>query len=170
MKLHYRQEVQPADPAHIEALVRQTGFFNLEEIGIARELAEEHLAKGEESGYFFLFAEELQENSAGITVSNMAAYTCYGPIPGTTASFDLYWIAVEPASQGRGLGRALLRQVEEQVRLLGGGRIYIETSSRKQYAPTRIFYQRCGYRQEAHLPDFYAPDDGKIILCKVLPC
>ena len=163
MKLHYRQQVQPADPAHIEAMVRQTGFFNAEEIGIARELAEEHLAKGEQSGYFFVFTEELRQDGAV-----MAAYACYGPIPGTKASFDLYWIAVEPACQGGGLGRALLFQVEKQVQLLGGTRVYIDTSSRAQYAPTRIFYERCGYRQEAFLPDFYAPDDGKIIFCKVL--
>ena len=163
MNLHYRRQVLPADPAQIEALVHKTGFFNPEEISIARELAEEHLATGEQSGYFFIFAEDLYQESAGI-----AAYACFGPIPGTRASFDLYWIVVDPARQGRGLGRALLVLVEEQVRCLGGTRLYIDTSSRAQYAPTCMFYQRCGYRQEAHLPDFYAPDDGKIIFCKVL--
>ena len=159
--MHFRSRILPADPERIEALVRTTGFFNEEEISIARELVEERLHKGEASGYYFILAEQQVKPQGGL-----AGYTCYGPIPGTRASFDLYWIVVDPARQGRGLGRALLVLVEEQVRCLGGTRLYIDTSSRAQYAPTCMFYQRCGYRQEAHLPDFYAPDDGKIIFCK----
>lgn len=174
MKLSYRSQVLPSDPGRMEVLVQKTGFFIPEEIRIARELAEEQLAKGKESGYFFLFAEERQGDGVdavalNIAAVNMVAYACYGPIPGTRAGFDLYWIAVDPACQDRGLGRELLRLVEQEVRCMGGARLYIDTSSREQYTPTRIFYERCGYRQEAHLPDFYAPGDGKIIFCKLLP-
>ena len=46
--------------------------------------------------------------------------------------------------------------------------VYIETSNREQYAPTRGFYLRCGYRQEALLKDFYAVGDDKVIYGKVL--
>jgi hypothetical protein len=52
---------------------------------------------------------------------------------------------------------------------MGGRRIYIETSSRAQYEPTRGFYLKCGYRQETILEDFYAPGDGKVIYVKALP-
>jgi ribosomal protein S18 acetylase RimI-like enzyme len=40
--------------------------------------------------------------------------------------------------------------------------------SKDQYEPTRRFYERCGYRKEAELPHFYAPNDAKIIYLKIL--
>lgn len=161
----FRKNIQGTDPDQIEQLVRATGFFNGEEIAIARELAEERLEKGVGSGYFFICAE----GDEGAQQLALAGYACYGPIPGTKSSFDLYWIAVHPGEQGRGLGRRLLHQIEVAVQGMGGSRIYIDTSSRDQYASTRTFYQRCGYLQAALLPDFYAPGDGKIIFCKKIP-
>jgi len=46
--------------------------------------------------------------------------------------------------------------------------VYIETSNRHHYAPTRGFYLRCGYTQEALLKDFYASGDDKVIYVKKL--
>ena len=161
----FREDILDTDPDQIETLVRATGFFNSEEIAIARELAEERLEQGVASGYFFICAEQ----DEGAPQFALAGYACYGPIPGTKSSFDLYWIAVHPGEQGRGLGRRLLHLVEVAVQGMGGTRIYIDTSSRDQYAPTRTFYRHCGYQQTALLPDFYAPRDGKIIFCKKIP-
>ena len=45
----------------------------------------------------------------------------------------------------------------------------MDTSQRTEYASTRAFYESCGYLQEAVLRDFYAPGDGKVVYCKVLP-
>jgi hypothetical protein len=54
----FRTHVRRQDVDAIEALTRRTGVFNEEEVGVACELAEETLAKGEEtSGYYFLFAD-----------------------------------------------------------------------------------------------------------------
>ena len=50
----------------------------------------------------------------------------------------------------------------------GRFRVYVETSTRPQYAPTRAFYLACGYQLAAELPDFYAPGDGKAIFLKLL--
>ena len=47
--------------------------------------------------------------------------------------------------------------------------MYLETSTRPQYVPTRAFYLRSGYEIAAELPEFYAPGDGKAIFLKVLP-
>jgi hypothetical protein len=46
--------------------------------------------------------------------------------------------------------------------------VYVETSGRRDYAPTRAFYERAGYRPEARLADFYAPGDDKWIYVKPL--
>ena len=156
----YRETVRPCDLEAVGALARATGFFSEEEAAIAEELVAERLAKGEASGYHFLFAE---------TAGRLTGYACFGPIPGSVHSFDLYWIVVDPAAQGRGLGRALLAAAERQMARQGARRIYAETSSRPQYEPTRRFYEACGYRREALLEDFYAPGDGKVIFGKILP-
>ena len=47
--------------------------------------------------------------------------------------------------------------------------MYIETSARPFYAPTRAFYIARGYSQIAELEDFYAPGDSKAMYLKVLP-
>ena len=52
-----RETVKTEDPANIREIVSSTNFFNDEEVGIAVELVEERLDKGEASGYHFLFAE-----------------------------------------------------------------------------------------------------------------
>ncbi len=155
-----RDEVRPEDRQEVGRLVRSTGFFSEEEIGIAVELVEERLARGDASGYFFIIAEE---------GTRMLGYACFGPIPGSRHSFDLYWIAVDSKEQGRGIGRRLMAAAERWMASHGARRIYVDTSSRPQYEPTRAFYLACGYRQEAFLADFYAPGDGKIIFVKTLP-
>lgn len=155
-----RETVRAADAAAVATLVASTGFFNADEQAIAVELVEETLARGDASGYRFLFADAADGSLAG--------YACFGAIPATAASFDLYWIAVSPLAQRRGLGTELLREAEAVIRRLGGTRVYIDTSGRAQYAPTRAFYASAGYSVAAEFEDFYAPGDAKIVFCKPL--
>ncbi len=155
----FRSDVTAADLERIRALVTSTGVFSPVEVECAVELALERLAKGPASGYHFVFAER---------AGDAAGYACYGPIALTAGSYDLYWIAVGKPAQGQGLGRVLIEKVDELVRAEGGRRIYIETSTREPYAPTRGFYLRCKCRLETVLEDFYAPGDGKAIYVRVL--
>lgn len=158
--MEYRSFVEGSDVEGVEAVTRATGFFSEAEVGIARELVEERLSKGESaSGYSFLLQDA--PNSSALD-----AYACYGPVPGTKSSFDLYWIVVAPQAQGRGCGRRLLAAVEQRVREAGGRRLYADTSSRPQYAATRAFYERTGFTQVAYLEDFYDEGDGKVIYAK----
>jgi len=154
-----REAPRDADEAGVRALVSSTGFFTPEEVEIAAELVREALERGEKSGYRFLF---LERGDA------LAAYACYGLIPGTDASYDLYWIATRADLQGQGLGRSVLAATEQLIASLGGTRVYVETSSTPKYAPTRRFYERSGYELAALLHDFYRRDDGKVIYCKAL--
>jgi GNAT superfamily N-acetyltransferase len=147
------------DPERIRFLIERTGFFHAEEVAVAVELVQERLARGDSSGYHFLMAEQY---------GRLVGYTCYGPIPCTRSSFDLYWIAVHPDFQRKGLGRRLIADTEALIGNAGGKRIYIDTSQHDHYTGTRAFYENCGYRMEAVLKDFYAPGDGKVIYCKVL--
>ncbi len=158
--MEIRTDLRRTDRAPLEAMLRATGFFNLAEIEVALELVDDRLAHGEASHYRFLVLEEGGE---------VLGYSCWGPIPGTVASADLYWIAVHPGSQGKGLGRTLLEAAEASIVREGRTRVYLETSTRAQYEPTRAFYLRCAYQIVAELPDFYAPGDGKAIFLRVLP-
>jgi GNAT superfamily N-acetyltransferase len=153
----WREEPVPTDINDIVSIVRSTGFFNAEELDVAVELVEERLTKGTASGYYFLFLE-LDKKVTG--------YSCFGPIPGTLTSFDLYWVAVHNESRGKGLGKIIMERSEKEIARMSGNRVYVETSSRSLYIPTRKFYEGCGYRVEAVLKDFYAPDDDKIIYVK----
>ncbi len=152
-----RDEVRAADVAAVRGIVASAGFFADHEIEVAVDLVKERLVRGEASGYHFVIAEE-----GGRTVG----YACWGPIACTVGSYDLYWIAVHDSQRHRGLGKMLLRASEERIAGAGGRNIYVETSSREQYEPTRRFYERCGYFRAAELADFYAPGDGKVIYVK----
>lgn len=158
-EVRYREEVFPEDRQRVRRIVESSGYFYPAEVEMAVELVEERLLKGPSSGYYFVFAER-----EGETIG----YTCYGPIAATAGSFDLYWIAVEQKWRGGGIGRALLRETEARIRGMGGRRVYIETSNRAQYGPTRAFYEKSGYRKEGVLKDFYGPGDDKAIYVKRL--
>ncbi len=86
----------------------------------------------------------------------------------TQGTYDLYWIAVDPAAQGRGIGRALLVRVEAEVQARGGRLLLIETSDTPAYASARRLYETSSYRREAVVRDFYAPGDSLLIFSKEL--
>lgn len=157
----FREQVNSQDAKHVRDIVSSTGFFSADEIETAVELVNERLSRGISSGYHFLFAEKGGE---------VFGYSCFGPIACTEASYDLYWIAVTQARRGCGAGGKLLAASEQAIAKLGGCRIYVETSSRPQYEPTRKFYLNCGYREEAVLRDFYASGDSKVVYLKEIGC
>ena len=53
--------------------------------------------------------------------------------------------------------------LEEHVEQLGGKNIWIETSGRPLYEPTRQFYLKYGCTLIAELPEFYGENDAKLI-------
>lgn len=153
----FRYEATPADRQHVRRIVESTGFFSPAEVGVAVELVDERLAKGPASGYYFIFAEQ---------AGQVLGYSCYGPIAGTADSFDLFWIAVDNHLRSKGLGRQLMAESERLIARAGGRGVYVETSDRPQYQPTRSFYERFGYSRAATLADFYGPGDAKVIYIK----
>ncbi|MCC6612565.1 MAG: GNAT family N-acetyltransferase [Anaerolineae bacterium] len=96
--------------------------------------------------------------------------------------WELHPLAVDPAQQGRGIGRALVADLEAQVRARGGSVVYLGTDDedgmttlagadlwRDPWAQIQAirdlkrhpfaFYQRLGYQIVGVLPD--ANGDGK---------
>ncbi len=156
-RIQLRMEVKASDVEVVKEIVTTTGFFHPEEIDIAIELAEERLSKGAASGYEFIFLEY-----DGKTV----AYSCYGLIPLTKSSYDLYWIATHAEYRGKGLGKILLQETEKDIKARGGTGIYAETSSRALYEPTRQFYLKNEYDLKAQFEDYYDEGDDLVYFVK----
>ena len=73
-----------------------------------------------------------------------------------------------PSQQGKGLGGRLLLEVERRALACGASQMFLDTSGRAQYEPTRAFYLRMGYRVAGTLEDFFAAGDDKVIFAKRL--
>ncbi|MEI7662520.1 MAG: GNAT family N-acetyltransferase [Bacteroidota bacterium] len=158
-KLVFRREVRPEDVEIVRDMIISTGFFYDFEIPVALELVEDRIELGDQSDYHFVFAE-----LEGKTVS----YTCFGSIAGTEGSFDLYWIVTHNDYRGQGIGNLIIEETHRIIREMGGRIVVAETSSLEKYTPTRHFYNRIGYTQEAQINDFYKEGDGKVFFVKRL--
>lgn len=148
----------PEDRGSIVDIVGRIPQFTDEERSCAVELADLHINHGERSGYNFLVSLDKDDRFLG--------YVCFGKIPLTDACFDIYWIVVDPAYQDKGIGTQLLNEVEEKLRILGGRKIFVETSSQKKYLSAQNFYQKFGFRLISYIKDFYKVDDAKLVYCK----
>lgn len=147
-----------ADRPRVEAIVRATGLFREDETAIALELFD--LGRAREDEYELLAARDDQGQLIG--------FISWGPTPATKGTHDLYWIAVDPAHQGHGVGSQLLEAVEERLKADGGRLVVVETSSRPEYRPTRAFYGKRGYAVTARVPGYYAPGDDLIVFTKTI--
>jgi len=149
-----------AERGRIHEILAATGRFTTEEIGWAMELVDLAFAQPARREYEIHVAED--ETGA------VTGYVCFGPTPMSDGVWDLYWLAVDPKSQGHGIGNMLLHFVESEIRGRGGRMLLIETSSKRSYAATRRFYERAGYREISRIKDFYRIEDDKVVFSKDL--
>ena len=156
-------KLRPNDRERIAELLVSTQVFSREEVGVALELFDLGVADEEHRGADDANVPDYEFFGA-FDGERVLGYACAGPTPATEGTFDLYWLAVDPAAQGKGVGRALVREVEHDLRARGARLLLVETSSRPDYENTRTFYARCGYTEAARIRDFYAPADDRIML------
>ena len=86
----------------------------------------------------------------------------------TEGTYNLLAIAVRRELQGQGIGKAMMRYIEQLVSDRSGRILIVETSSDPQYSLTRDFYDKLGYRLEATVPDFWKEGEDKLIYWKKL--
>ena len=170
------------DRESIIALVKATKNFNDEEVAIAKELIDICIEQPEQKDYYAYVAvvDDLEEDEAlgdnhPLTPSlkrrgnkEIAGFLLLGPTPATTGTYDMYWIAVHPDFQGRGIAQALDTYAEDFVRERGGYWLLAETSGQAGYSRTRAFYEKQGYSILARIPEYYKPSDDLIIYGKRL--
>jgi ribosomal protein S18 acetylase RimI-like enzyme len=150
--------LQPQDKMPVLDLIRATGMFTPAEIDVAEELIDIYLGVPEQNDYRIVVVENERKDVVG--------YLTWGPTPLAEDAYDLYWMAVSPAEQGKGLGKTLVRWLEAEVRRLNGRMIIIETSSQSRYHPTRQFYINLDYQEVARIPGYYKTGDDRVIYAK----
>ena len=143
----------------IEKTLKDTGLFREEEIAVALEVLDVYLLNVNQQDYQ-VFSARLDGLFAG--------YVVFGRNSMTDGVYELYWIAVSPELQKKGVGSALMTYAEDVSRREGGRMMAVETSGRDDYLPTIAFYRRIGYLEAAKVPDYYAIGDPKIIFTRLL--
>ncbi|MBU0485957.1 MAG: GNAT family N-acetyltransferase [Proteobacteria bacterium] len=147
-----------ADRKQLLGLVLAQDNFTEEEQEVAREVIEDSLFKRDD--YQILTAVE--KNGA------LLGFVCYGIIPMTEKSFDLYWIATAPEHGRRGIASQLLSAMETELNKSAGAVVYVDTSSTDGYERARSFYEKNGYQVAARFSNFYKTGDDRVIYRKEL--
>ncbi|MCL4436177.1 MAG: GNAT family N-acetyltransferase [Thaumarchaeota archaeon] len=158
----FHVEQMPLSAVHrprIEDIIRKVGVFNNEEIAVAVELVDQCLAGGDDY-MIHVAVDDITSQAIG--------YICFGRRPFTDGVYDMYWIAVDPDSQQKGVGKQLLESIERVISGRGGRMILAETSSRSVYQKARGFYEKSGFQKIAEIKDFYSIGDALLIYQKHL--
>ena len=150
----------PADTPALVALAAATGIFRPGEAegllgGVLEGLHAGRLGEGH-------LAWVWADGPAGPP----AGWVYFSPVDNADGVWNLWWIGVDPADQGRGVGGEMLRSVEAHVRAAGGRVLLIETSALPAFDAVRRFYAKRGYADCGTVPDYYADGDGKVTYAK----
>jgi aminoglycoside 6'-N-acetyltransferase I len=152
------REINTSDRVQLVNLINSVDEFNQQEKEVAIELVDDALNNSEST--YKIFAYTNSEIIEG--------YYCIGKRALTDGVHDLYWIAVKPDCQSKGIGKQLIDHAEEYVEKNNGSWLLIETSSKDNYEKTRSFYIRNFYTIVAEIKDFYRKGDDLIIFGKYL--
>ena len=154
-----------ADSLHVRALLRadlpgvssvldDTGLFPTE---LLPEMAEPFLSGSADHLWLVICEGEAVLGFAYVEPERM-----------TDNTHNLLAIAVSPARQNGGVGKALIEAVERRLAEAGGRVLLVETSSLADFEPTRAFDDGLGFAREACIREFYAAGEDKIVFWKRL--
>ena len=151
-----------ADREKLRIILDDTNNFSEDEIKIALELIDVHINDKDQKDYE-IFTDEDDDGTG-----NVRGYVCVGPRPLTTGTYDLYWIAVNPKVQSKGVGSGLIKFIEDYLRDKKGRLVLIETSGKASYEKERRFYEKNLYTELVNIKDFYNKGDSLVIYGKYL--
>ena len=151
------RKIKQVDAEEIERILNKIPIFSEAEVKVGMELVNIAASDIEQTDYnVFVYEED----------KKIYGYYCTGRRPLTDAVYDLYWIAVDPESKKKGIGRELLQHAENFVLEKQGRWLLAETSSKQSYEKTRNFYLRNNFSVIAQINDFYTVGDSLIIFGK----
>lgn len=150
---------EAGDAPELVEIARATAVFKPFELEVLAEVLGDYHAHNRDAGHRVTVA---------VDAGRPAGFCYLAPAAMTDRAWDVWWLAVAPAEQGRGAGKLLLAHAEALARAAGARLVVIETSSTPLYAPARAFYSKSGYRAAGEVADYYADGDGKVIFTKRL--
>lgn len=154
------RKLKMEDKPKLEKILVDTQNFNEAEIDVAVELIDTYINVKDSGGYEIF----VDEGENGI----INGYVCIGQRPLTKSTFDLYWIAVNPKVQSKGIGSGLIKYIEDYIKNKNGKLILIETSGKPTYEKERKFYEKNLYNKITEIKDFYDEGDSLVIYGKYI--
>lgn len=151
----YIREMSKSDIPKVKTIIDDNHMFPAEYID---EMTVNYFNQETEDMWFIL-----EQEDAGI----IAVAYC-SPERMTEGTWNLLLIAVLKQFQGCGVGSTLITFIEDKLKTLLVRVLLVETSGLPEYERTRNFYPKCGYKQVAVIPEYYASGDDKIVFCKHL--
>lgn len=81
-----------------------------------------------------------------------------------TAGYEMNsdYFAVHKDYRRQGMALQLLKTVEQYVSEKGGRYLHILSCDAPYYKPARAFYEKNGYTQVGHIPDYYIENEGRV--------
>jgi len=146
----------------IKELAVAAGMFTLDEVDFFDEMFGGFL-DGSLEGHRWVVAVDADRAVRGAAQ--------FAPEPFSDRLWNLYFLAVAPSHQGRGIGQTLVGAVGSELTQLGEASarvLIVETSSTEQFAGARAFYSHLGFDEEARIREFYGPDDHKVTFWRSL--
>ncbi|MFI5145360.1 MAG: GNAT family N-acetyltransferase, partial [Ignavibacteria bacterium] len=102
------RKLKRTDRSKLRTILVDTNHFNKAAITVALELIDIYLNNRRQKDYIrYVYETDDTKKTAG--------YICYGRRPLTEATYDLYWIAVDPNIHGKGTGSGLVRFMEDDI-------------------------------------------------------
>lgn len=152
--LSFRSELNIKDPEAIRYIAASTGFFDDTDIEISVNMAHDVLDGHNDNNI---------DNYRGVLLaedgSKTIGYACFGKIVDSDSAFELHLISTLNEYRGHGVGRKMISKLLETIQALGATKLFAKTEGTEKYAPTRKFYESCGFKLEAVLKEYYADGD-----------
>ncbi|MDR1694967.1 MAG: GNAT family N-acetyltransferase [Lactobacillaceae bacterium] len=148
--LSFRNKLTPQDPENIRVIAQSTGFFDEKDTELSADIAQYILEEGDDEEHEFIFAEDDDKT---------VAFACFGMVPDSEASYELYWLSTLNEYRGKGIGKEVIAKLLNDIKKAGGRKLFLKTCGTDKYAPTRMFYEKCGFKLEGVLKEYYDEDE-----------
>ena len=140
------------------AIIEASGQFDADGLAYTASTLNAYLENSADAIWLTALADE--EQPVGV------AYCA--PEPVTNGTWNLLMLWMQEGFVGKGLGKAIVSEIENELRNRGARLLIVETSQLPDFELARKFYQSYGFKLEAEVKDFFDVGDNKLIYTKAV--
>jgi ribosomal protein S18 acetylase RimI-like enzyme len=148
------RRTRPKNKPKIMLMLKDMSVFRTGELKVAQEVLDDALAHSSKEDYKSYVATENKD---------IVGWICFGPVPCTLGTFEIYCLVVIPSKQHCGVGSYLMQYATNLIENQKGRMIVVETSGSNRYLSARQFYEKIGYREVSRIRNFYTTGDDKVV-------